>query len=221
MVGVGHRRVVAAMVGSAPRYEQFASSDGAHPGLHVGFASAALVVATAVAATWPASAGMWRLILVAAVVLLTGVFGAAAGTVAVVAVGAWLMAVGFLVGQYGVLAWSGTSDIYRLVVIAAAGAAGLAIGALRRWARRTRPVVVPPEWSLEWSAAALATPPDPTAPPNKRQTSTKEENGHDGRPGVRGADARVVRGARPSGVGGETAVTSTVDGPTETPGSST
>ena len=81
--------------------------DGTHPGLHLGFACAALVVATAVAASWPASAGTWRLMPAATVVLLAGVFGAAASTVAAVALGAWLLTVGFLVNQYGVLTWNG------------------------------------------------------------------------------------------------------------------
>jgi hypothetical protein len=193
------------MAGMAPREERFVRTDGTHAGLQIGIAAAALIVATAVAASWPASAGSWRMLPAATVVLLAGVFGAGITTVAAVGLGAWLLTVGFLVNQFGVLTWSGTPDIYRLVVIAAAAAVGLAIGAFRRWARRARPLVVPPEWSLGWSAAV------------QKSTSTKEEGGHGGRPGVRGADARVVRGARLGSSGGGTAVTPTVDGSTQTP----
>ena len=71
------------MAGGAPGRERIARTDGGtHPGLHIGFASVALVAATAVAASWPASAGTWRLLPGATVVLLAGVFGAAASTVA-------------------------------------------------------------------------------------------------------------------------------------------
>ncbi len=194
--------VVAAMAGEMPRRERLVRTERTHPGLHLGFASVALVVATAVAASWPASAGTWRMLPAATVVLLAGVFGAAASTVAAVGLGAWLLSVGFLVNQYGILTWNGTSDMYRLGIIVTAAVAGLAVGAIWRRVRNVRPLVVPPEWSLEWSTVAW------------ENTSTKEEDGHGGRPGVRGVDAGVVRGARPWSVGGGTAVTSTVDGST-------
>ena len=155
------------MAGEMPRRERLVRTDRIHPGLHLGFASAT-------------------------VVLFAGVFGAAASTVAAVG----------LVNLYGILTWNGTSDMYRLGIIATAAVAGLAVGALRRRVRNVRPLVVPPEWSLEWATVAW------------ENTSTKEEDGHGGRPGVRGVDARVVRGARPGSVGGGTAVTSTVDGST-------
>ena len=140
------------MAGGVPGQKRVVRTDGPHPGLHIGFASAALVVATAVASSWPGSAGMWRLLPAATVVLLTGVFGAAASTVAAVGVGAWLLTVGFLVNQSGVLSWNETSDIYRLAIIAAVAALGLAVGAYRRRIRDARPLIVPLECSLTWSA---------------------------------------------------------------------
>ena len=112
--------------GGAPRPGRFVRTDGTHPGMHIevwarhgagrcrsvlafrgGFAPLALVLATA-----------------ATVVPLAGAFGAAASTVAAVGLGAWLLTVGFLVNQYGILTWNGSSDIYRLGIIAAAGGRG-------------------------------------------------------------------------------------------------
>jgi predicted membrane protein len=106
----------------------------------------AVLGAMMLAAMVPVSAGSWRLVPVAAALFVIGAVTVDSAAVACVAALAYLFVAGFLVNQYGVLTWHGMPDIYRLVVIAISASAGLMVGALRRWSRRPRPLMVPPEW---------------------------------------------------------------------------
>ena len=115
------------------------SSDNATPvGINVAVGAVAIVVAAFVAAAIPPVDGGWRWALLAA-----GVGGSAALTVdgpAVAAVVglAWLVGNGFLVDRAGELSWHGWADFYRLLVLLAAGAAGLLAAWLGRLAREWR-----------------------------------------------------------------------------------
>jgi hypothetical protein len=112
----------------------------------------AAVAATMLAAVLPGSAGAWRLVPVAAALFVLGALTVDSAAVAFVATVAYLLVTGFLVNQYGVLTWHGMPDIYRLFVIAVSAGAGLMVGAVRRWRRRPRPLIVPPEWVAVLSA---------------------------------------------------------------------
>lgn len=115
-------------------------------GIHVAAGAASVMVATVVAANLPASAGDWRLAPLAAALAVFAaltVDPAAAGAVAVLA---YLLTIGFLVNEYGVLTWHGTADMYRLFEIAGSAGAGVALGALRRWSRQPSALTAPRAW---------------------------------------------------------------------------
>ena len=116
------------------------SRDDATPaGINVAIDVVAIVAVAFVAAAFPPVDGGWRWAILAA-----GVGGCAALTIdspAVVAVVvglAWLVGNGFLVDRAGELSWHGWADFYRLLVLLAAGAAGLLTARLGRLAREWR-----------------------------------------------------------------------------------
>jgi hypothetical protein len=113
----------------------------------------AVIAATMLAAMMPVSAGSWRLVPVAAALFMIGALTVDCAAVAFIATVAYLLVTGFLVNRYAVLTWHGMPDIYRLFVIAVSAGAGLMVGAVRRWRRRPRPLIVPPEWVAVLSAA--------------------------------------------------------------------
>jgi hypothetical protein len=126
--------------------------------LGVGVAVGALVVVVAafVAAAVPPSAAAVRLGLFAAAL---GVFAALMAdplAVAIVGVLGFGIFNGFLVNQLGELTWHGRSDVSRVLVLAAAGVSGVAVGqayrAVRRarlWRGRQRLVTA---WTAGWTA---------------------------------------------------------------------
>ena len=103
----------------------------------------AVLAAVMVAGLLPASAGGWRLLPVAAVLVVLGARTVDPVAVAVVAGLAYLLVVGFLVNHYGVLTWHVMADTYRLMTIFVPAGAGLAIGAVRHRLRRRRRFVFP------------------------------------------------------------------------------
>jgi hypothetical protein len=159
----GREAVVARMTGRIPRVERW-GSDRMPVGIHIGLGAAAVLAGVMVAALLPASAGSWRLAPVAAMLAIVGAGTVDPAAVAAAATLAYLLVVGFVVNQYGVLTWHGTPDIYRLMVTALSAGAGLAAGAAWRWARRPQPLTVP----AEWAGATRAL-------PDERMLTTKED----------------------------------------------
>jgi hypothetical protein len=143
---------VARMSGRMPRSERRIRSQRTPVGINIAVGIVAAVAAMMLAALLPASAGAWRLVPVAAALFLIGALTVDPTAVVFVATVAYLLVIGFLVNRYGVLTWHGMSDIYRLFVIAVSAGAGLMVGAVRRWRRRPRPLIVPPEWVALLSA---------------------------------------------------------------------
>jgi hypothetical protein len=143
---------VARMSGRMPRSERRIRSERTPFGINVAVGMVAVLGAMLLAAMVPVSAGSWRLVPVAAALFVIGALTVDSAAVAFVAALAYLFVTGFLVNQYGVLTWHGMPDIHRLVVIAVSAGAGLMVGAVRRWWRRPRPLMVPPEWVASPSA---------------------------------------------------------------------
>jgi hypothetical protein len=143
------------MLRGMPRSERRVDSDRTPVGIHIAAGMATVLAAVVAAAMLPApaepdsavfAAGWWRLVPVAAALLVFGAVTVAPAAVAFVATVAYLLVTGFLVDRYGVLTWHGAPDIYRLLVIVISAGAGLAVGAGWRWMRRRRRLLVPPEW---------------------------------------------------------------------------
>jgi hypothetical protein len=121
-------------------------------GISAAIGAGVVVVAAFLSAAVPPSAGDVRL-----GVLALALAGFAALTVdpravAAVDVLAFLVFDGFLVNQLGELSWHGQADQTRLVILAGAGTAGVAVGAAYRGVRRRR------VWRRrsEWVAAQVA-----------------------------------------------------------------
>jgi hypothetical protein len=136
---------VAGMAGRIPRSERLARSERTPIGIHIGLGAVAVLAAVIVSALLPS--GGWRLVPVAVVLVVLGVSTVDLIAVAAVAVLGYLLIVGFLVNQFGVLSWHGMSDTYRLAVVVAAAGSGVAIGAVRHRSRQSRRFVLPRQWS--------------------------------------------------------------------------
>lgn len=140
------------------------ATDRTPTGIHMGLGAAVVVAAVGFAACLPASAGAVRLAPVAIALVVIS-----AGTVDAVAVAAlvglaYLLTVGFLVDQYGVLTWHGLSDVYRLVGFLVPAGAGLVYGAVRHRLRERRRFQLPREWIT-----------DSSVPPREFVVIVKEE----------------------------------------------
>jgi MFS family permease len=94
-------------------------------GIAVGIGAGVAVAAVFVAAVIPSAYPAWRFGVVAAAVGLVAAWSGDQLAVLGVAVIAGLLANGFLVDRLGELSWHGLSDFWRIVVLAAAGTAGL------------------------------------------------------------------------------------------------
>jgi len=113
-------------------------------GIAVAVGAVAVVVAAVVSAAFvPVSAGGVRLGLMAAALAAFAAAAVDLRAVAFVTVLAYLVHDGFLVNRMGELTWTGAPDVRRVEILVAAAAAGLAVGAARRWARRQPPA----EWT--------------------------------------------------------------------------
>lgn len=93
------------------------------------------IVACFVAALVPAADPSWRLAVVAVAVALTAAATGDLAVMVVVAVTAFLLVDGFLVGSRGQLGWHGQDDVLRLGTLMAVGLAGLGVHRLGHLAR--------------------------------------------------------------------------------------
>ena len=143
---------MAGTAGRMPRSERRVRSNETPVGIHIGLGAAGVVAAVTVSALLPS--GWWRLVPVAAVLLLIGALTVDLVAAAAVAVLGYLLVMGFLVNQYGVLSWHGMSDVYRVMVFSTSAGAGLIIGAVRHWSHRKRRFMPPREWSAGGLALA-------------------------------------------------------------------
>lgn len=103
----------------------------------------ALVAAAIIAAAIPSTDAVWRFAVMAVVV---GVFAAISLdqiALAGVAVLAWLIYNGFLEDRFGELAWHGSGDLWRVLLLVTVSAWGLALGEGMRFAAKVRARGVP------------------------------------------------------------------------------
>jgi hypothetical protein len=137
----------------APRSER-RTRGGTPLGIRLASGLVAVVAALMLAATFPSASGSWRLVPVAVVAFAIGLYTVDPVAVAAVVVLAYLLFIGFLVNQFGVLSWHGNPDVYRLLAIAVPAGIGLLAGAVRRWYRRQPPLTVPPGWTASFAAGS-------------------------------------------------------------------
>lgn len=107
-------------------------------GIDLGLGAAAVVVAACIAAAIPTVDLGWRFGVVAFAV---GVFAAVTAdpmAVAGAALIAWLVVDGFLIDRSGQLAWHGSADLLRIMVLALVSALGIAVGQAGRQFRATQ-----------------------------------------------------------------------------------
>lgn len=114
------------------------ADDGTPTGISLGVGAAAVVVAVLIAALISPADPDWRFGVVAGAVGLHAAWSgdqlALLGTAGI----AWLLADGFLVDRLGELTWHGSSDIWRIVVLVAAGTVGLLLHAAYQQVHRWR-----------------------------------------------------------------------------------
>lgn len=105
---------------------------GTPAGINLGLGAVLVVAAVLVAAVVPPAHGYWRFGLVAAAVGSFAALTVDRTALLGVALIAWLLADGFLVNRDGELSWHGSSDIWRTMLLVAAGIAGLLVGEAHR-----------------------------------------------------------------------------------------
>lgn len=105
------------------------TDDSATPlGIAVGSGAVVMIVSGLIAAAIPVAYPGWRFAVMAVAV---GAFAAVFVdhvALAVVAVIAFLISNGFLEDRFGQLAWHGSADLWRLLLLVMVGAGGLAVG---------------------------------------------------------------------------------------------
>jgi len=114
------------------------ADEGVPTGIALGIGATAMVAAVLVAATIAPSEPAWRFGVVAGAVGLFAAWSADQRALLGTAAIAWLLANGFLVNRQGELSWHGSSDIWRMVVLVAAGTVGLLLNAAYQQAHKLR-----------------------------------------------------------------------------------
>ena len=109
-------------------------------GLAIGAGAVGLVVAAIIAAAIPSADAGWRFAVIAIAVGLFAAISLDQRALAGVVVLAALIYNGFLEGRLGQLAWHGSGDLWRLLILVTVSAFGLAVGEGVRFVanRRTR-----------------------------------------------------------------------------------
>jgi hypothetical protein len=132
--------------GRAPLTERRIRSDRTPVGIHIAAGMVVVTAALMVAARLSASWGSARLVPVVVVLLILSAWTVDPVAMATVAALAYLLVIGFLVNQFGVLSWHGRADAYRLVVVGLPVVVGLLAGAV---GRRGPPLRVPAGWAID------------------------------------------------------------------------
>ena len=149
--------------------------DATPVGINVAVGAVAIVLATFLAARFAlADAGFQDAVVMATI----GVFAASTVDLAAVVLllgPAWMIMNGFLVNRSGDLSWHGAADLYRFLLLAGAGAAGLVVGEIVRRVRDLQG-----RWRLGAVIDAMST--------------EFDEEKHRAGSGVRSGDRGVVRG---------------------------
>jgi hypothetical protein len=117
-------------------------------GIAVGLGTAGIVVAGLIAAMIPIGYPDWRFGVIAMAIAVFAALSTDQRALGVVAVVGALVFNGFLEDRLGQLAWHGSGDLWRLLLLIMAAAAGLAIGDGYRFVRDLRlraPRVLPTE----------------------------------------------------------------------------
>jgi len=124
---------------AASRHDHTAARSSATPtGFAIGAGAVGLVGAAIIAAAIPVADADWRFAVIA---IAVGLFAAifldqlALGGIAVLA---FLISNGFLEDRFGQLAWHGSGDLWRLLLLVTAGAVGLAVGESMRFVANVR-----------------------------------------------------------------------------------
>jgi hypothetical protein len=107
-------------------------------GLAIGIGAVAMVAAGMVAAAIPTAYPGWRFGVVAAAVGMFAAVSLDQVALAAVAVIGFMISNGFLEDRFGQLAWHGSADMWRLMLLVIAGAWGLAAGEAYRYISRMR-----------------------------------------------------------------------------------
>lgn len=107
-------------------------------GINLGIGTALVVAAVLAAAVIRPMDQDWRFAVVAGAVGLFAALAADWWALLGVTLIAWLLDDGFLVNRLGELSWHGPSDIWRLLLLAAAGTLGFLVGLAFRRIRAAR-----------------------------------------------------------------------------------
>jgi hypothetical protein len=107
-------------------------------GLAIGAGAVGLVVAAIIAAAIPSADAGWRFAVIAVAVGLFAAISLDQLALAGVAVLAALIYNGFLEDRLGQLAWHGTNDLWRLLLLVTVSASGLAVGEFVRFVAHLR-----------------------------------------------------------------------------------
>lgn len=107
-------------------------------GIALGAGAVAMVVAGVIAAAIPAGDAGWRFAVMAIAVGLFAAISLDQVALLAIAVLAFAISNGFLEDRFGQLAWHGSQDLWRLLLIVMAGAFGLAVGEAVRFVRGAR-----------------------------------------------------------------------------------
>lgn len=125
-------------------------------GFAVGAGAVGLVAAAIIAAAIPSADAGWRFAVMAVAV---GVFAAISIdqlALAGIVVLAFLISNGFLEDRLGQLAWHGSADLWRLLLLVIVGAIGLALGEAVRFMANIRV-----RWAAEFERTSAASSPEP------------------------------------------------------------
>jgi hypothetical protein len=107
-------------------------------GIAVGLGAVAMVVAGIVAAMIPTAYPGWRFGVIAGAVAAFAAVSLDQWALAGVAVIGFLISNGFLEDRLGQLAWHGSADLWRVLLLVMAGALGLAVGEAARFVHAAR-----------------------------------------------------------------------------------